>query len=223
MARGVPFIFLLEALILWMVAIQPETSLQEVVGGHVKLAERKVAVFQGRLMSPNEVRSAMYARGGVLPHDYQQSWYLCGDVSEEFFRRVANHERIAHSLNIFTTARKTSFAVFVLQIRECQARFLLPFASEKSMRFFEQAARTGVFLSLGQQGGDNALLLEFLCEPEKLAQLMRMCSGQAMPPRDVDMVELRLASHAMMQLPTIPSEFDKFPLSELCLTIVLDD
>ena len=189
----------------------------------MKSAEKTVAVFQGRLMSPNEVRSTMYERGGVLPQSYQQSWYLCGDVSEEFYRRVAHHERIVHSLNIFTTAGKTIFAVFVLQIREHQARFLLPYASEKSVRFFEQAARTGVFLSLGQQGGDNALLLEFLCEPEKLAQLMRMSSGKAIPPRDLDMVELKLASHAMMQLPTIPSEFDKFPLSELCLTIVLDD
>lgn len=189
----------------------------------MKLAERRVAVFQGRLMSANDVRSAMCGRDGVLPQAYQQSWYLCGDVSEEFFRRVAQHERIVHSLNIFTTAGKTSFAVFVLQIRDHQARFLLPFASEKSLRFFEQAARTGVFLSLGQQGGNNALLLEFLCEPEKLAQLMRMSSGQAMPPRDLDMVELRLAFHAMMQLSTIPSEFDGCPVSELCLNIVLDD
>lgn len=189
----------------------------------MKLAETQVPVFQGRLMSPNQVRSAVYAQGGVLPHDYQQSWYLCGDVSDEFFRRVSRHERMAHSMYIFTTAAKTSFAVFVLQIRDHQARFLLPFASEKSTRFFEQAARTRMFLSLGQMGGNNALLLEFLCEPEKYAQMTRMSSGQSIPPRDLDIVELRLASHAMMQLSSIPSQYVEHPLSELCLNIVLDD
>lgn len=174
-------------------------------------------------MSPNEVRSAVYRQGGVLPHDYQQSWYLCGDVSEEFFRRVSRHEKMAHSLYIFSTAGKASYAVFVLQIRDHQARFLLPFASEKSMRFFEQAARTRVFLSLGQMGGKNAFLLEFRCKPEKYAQMTRMSLGQSTPPRDLDIIDLRLASHAMMQLSSIPSQYVEHSLSELCLNIVLDD
>ena len=59
----------------------------------MKSAEHKVAVFQGRLMSPNEVRSTMNERGGMLPHSYQQSWYLCGDVSEEciFHTKLDTH------------------------------------------------------------------------------------------------------------------------------------
>lgn len=189
----------------------------------MKLAERDVPVFQGRLMAPSEVRGAVYGRGGSLPQAYMQSWYLCGDVSEEFYRRVANDENIAFNLNLFTTPGKTFFAVFVLQIRECQARFLLPLASERSVRFLEQAERTGVFMSLGKAGGNAALLVEFLCVQGKLAEFRADVRNSKSLPRDIDIIELRLASFSMMQVDMISSAFEGTSVSDVCLSVVLDD
>lgn len=189
----------------------------------MKVAESEVPVYQGRLMSPNEVRTAMYQRGGVLPHAYQQSWYLCGDVSEEFFRRVESHEKITHSLNIFRVNGNTSFAVFVLQIREQQARFLLPFASEKSARFVEQVERTGVFMSLGKAGTRDALLLEFNDRQSHLKELRSVAKRCARLPCDLDLIEVRMAAYSMTQVSAIPSVVQSESVSEVCLTVVLDD
>lgn len=189
----------------------------------MKLAEKNVSVFQARLLSPSEVRTEMFERGGVLPHAYQQRWYLCGDVSDEFFSRVKKHEKIVYSLNVFTTVRHASFAVFVLQIRDQQLRFLLPFASEKSLMFFGQACLIGVFLSLGQRGSNNALLQEFLCEPEILANLSTLYQARPVPQGEEAMNELRQAVQAMMRLSTIPSDCEGIPVSEVCLNVVLDD
>jgi hypothetical protein len=189
----------------------------------MKVAESSVPVYQGRLMSPNDVRSAIYQRGGILPHEYQQSWYLCGDVTDEFFRRVASHEKIMHSMNIFRVNGSTLFAVFSLQIREHQARFLLPLAAEKSARFVEQVERTGVFLSLGRAGNREALLVEFVDERNQLKELRGVVSECARLPRDIGLVELRMGAYSMMQVSAIPSVIQSESVSEICLTVVLDD
>jgi hypothetical protein len=188
----------------------------------MKIAENQVPVYQGRLMSPNDVRSAIYQRSRFVPQEYQQSWYLCGDVTDEFFRRVVSHEKITHSLNIFRVNGSTSFAVFCLQIREHQARFLLPLAAEKSVRFVEQVERTGVFLSLGRAGNREALLVEFIDERNQLRELRGVVSECARLPRDIDLVELRMASYAMTQMTAIPRGAGVEVVSEVCLSVVLD-
>lgn len=189
----------------------------------MKVVDSSVPVYQGRLMSPNEVRSAIYQNGGILPHDYQQSWYLCGNVTDEFFRRVAIDEKIVHRLDIIRVNGSTSFAVFSLQIHELQARFLLPLASERSVRFVEQVERTGLFMSLGQVGTRNTLLLEFVDEKDQFKQLRGVASEFARLPRDIDLVELRMASYSMMQLSSIPSGAVVDMVSKVCLSVVLDD
>jgi hypothetical protein len=205
------------------VAIPKETLLYRVDGGHMKVAESQVPVYQGRLMSPNEVRTAMYQRGGVLPHRYQQSWYLCGDVCEEFFQRVARHEKITHSVTIFSVNGSTFFAVFCLQICEHQTRFLLPFASEKSVRFVEQVERTGVFMSLGRAGTEEALLLEFVVGENQLRDLRAVAKRCSRLPCDVDINELKMASYSMTHASSIPNRSAASVVSEVCVNVILDD
>lgn len=189
----------------------------------MKIAESPVPVSQGRLMSPNEVRSAIYQSGGILPRNYQQSWYLCGNVTDEFFRRVAREERIVHSLDIFRVNGSTSFAVFSLQIQELQARFLLPLASERSVRFVEQVERTGLFMSLGKAGTRNTLLIEFIDEKDQFKQLRGVVRECARLPRDIDPIELSMASYSMTQVSSIPAQAAAAVVSDVCLTVVLDD
>ena len=178
-------------------------------------------IYQGRLMSPNDVRAALAQRGETLPLDYDRGWYLCGDVNHEFFRRVKRCEKIAHSSYIFRTGG-TTFAVFMLQIRECQARFLLPIASMKSARFVEQVSRVGVFLSLGNGGESEAVVLKFCISEGELEQLAQLAKQCARLPRDLDIVELRLAVFSMTQGSTIPSGHSSSETT-VCLSVILDD
>lgn len=189
----------------------------------MKVAESEVPVYQGRLMSPNEVRTALYQQGRALPHRYQQNWYLCGDVCEEFFRRVARDERITHSVSVFRVNGSTLFAVFCLQIREHQTRFLLPFASEKSVRFAEQIERTGVSVSLGRAGTKDALLLKFVIGENELRDLRTIVKRCSRLPCDVDINELKMASYSMTQALSIPNRSAETVVSEVCVNVILDD
>ena len=189
----------------------------------MKVAESKVQVYQGRLMSPNEVRSAIYQRGGIVPHQYQQSWYVCGGVTDEFYRRVARDEIPTFGIDIFRVNRNTSFAVFTLQIREQQARFLLPFASEKSVRFAEQVERTGIFLSLERTGTEDALLLEFVDTGNQFGQLRDVAKRCSRLPCDVDINELKMASFSMTQASSLPSRTVGEVVSDVCLNVIIDD
>ncbi|MBD8629007.1 hypothetical protein IFT64_18905 [Oxalobacteraceae sp. CFBP 8753] len=173
-------------------------------------------------MSPNDVRAAVYNQRKVLPREYQQGWYLCGDVTDEFFDRLRNGERMTESLDYFTVKGGQLFAVFTLQIREQQARFLLPLASEKSTRFVEQVERTGVFMSLGKGGATDALLVEFKGGRLRLRELLQASKRCGSLPYDVDPVILRLASLSMMQLEAVPSTNRHHVVAEVCLTVILD-
>lgn len=188
----------------------------------MKVIEKSKPIYQGRLMSPNDVRSAVARRGETLPGDYEGGWYLCGDVNPEFFRRVNRCEPIAQSSYIFR-AGDTTFAVFMLQIRECQARFLLPVASAKSARFMKQVSRVGVFLSLGNGGEREAVLLKFRCTERELERLAQMAGLCARLPRDLDVVELRLAVYSMTQSSTIPTGQGSHKVSDVSLSVILDD
>lgn len=202
---------------------QGDSTLQGRQRTYMKVAESKVQVYQGRLMSPNEVRSAIYQRGGIVPHQYQQSWYVCGSVTDEFYRRVAMDERPTFGIDIFRVNRNTSFAVFTLQIREQQARFLLPFASEKSVRLAEQVERTGIFLSLERTGTEDALLLEFVDTRNQFGQLRDVAKRSSRLPCDVDIDELKLASYSMTHASAVPSRAVADVVSEVCLNVILDD
>lgn len=188
----------------------------------MKVAESPITVYPGRLMSPNDVRAAVYERRNVLPKAYQQGWYLCGDVTNEFFHRLTGGEKVTESLDYFRVTGGQYFAVFTLQIREQQTRFLLPLASAKSVRFIEQAERTGVFLSLGKSGATDALLVEFKGGRVRLRELQTASKRSGSLPYDLDPLILRLASLSMMQVEAVPSTNPHCAVAEVCLTVILD-
>jgi hypothetical protein len=189
----------------------------------MKVIENAITACKGRLMSPNEVRSAVQNLGRTLPKQYQHGWYLCGDVTTEFFYRLKGGAKTTEAIDCFSVKGGQLFTVFSLQIGEQQARFLLPLASEKSLRFLEQVERTGVFLSLGKEGATDALLIEFKSGRTGLRELQLALKRCAHLPCDVDPVVLSLASFSMMQKKAVPSADPLCLVAEVCLTVVLDD
>jgi len=189
----------------------------------MRLAEKSVLVSQGRLMSPNEVRSTRYQRGNAPPQNSQQGWHLCGDVSEEFFRRLTNREGVVYSLSNFRIDGDKFFIVFALQIREHQVRLLLPLASERSARFLAEVARTGVLLLLGMAGTRDTHLLEFIDEDGQLNELCKLPKKLARLPFDIDPGILKMACYSMTQASAVPSRLATVVISEVCLSVVLND
>ena len=180
-------------------------------------AEKVISVFQGKLMSPREMNEAILGSrlADTIAPRYRGSWYLCGDVSEEFFQLAQSRKNTpGYAFSVFTTPGGTAFAAFVLQLRNHQARFLLPFSTEKSGRFLEQAARTGVYLSLGRNGGHEALLVEFASVAELMGPLKAYTNIIKSLPRDIPDIDLQIAGQQMMSPSDVPSAHPEFPVVE---------
>ena len=187
-------------------------------------ADIAMTAFQGRLMSPREMHDSIANSrlAGTIPDTYRGRWYLCGDVSEEFYQLALAGNSPGYTLGTFSTPGGTIFAVFVLQLQNRQARFLLPLITEKSTRFAEQIERTGLYLSLGRDGGRDALLVEFQCVAELLAPLRSYSRSIKGLPRDLPTRDLQIAGQHVFDPAGIPSAHPHFEVDEVCMTVVLD-
>jgi hypothetical protein len=191
----------------------------------MQLADKAVSVFQGKLMSPREMHEAISGSrfADTISREYRGSWYLCGDVSEEFYQLALAGNSPGYSLAVFSTPGGTVFAAFVLQLRNHQARFLIPFCSAKSGRFMEQLERTGLYLSLGRNGGREALLVEFKCLAELLGPLHAYSKVIKGLPKDVPDIDLQIAGQHILGLSGIPSSHPDHTVDDVCVTVVLDE
>lgn len=181
---------------------------------------QSVPVFQGRLMSPREAHEA--TAGRAISTDYTSKWHLCGDVNESFFQLCLAGNSPGFSVGVFKTPGGAVFASFVLQLLNQQARFLLPLSTEKCLRFVEQVQRTGLCLSLGRNGGTQALLALFevadiLLPLRRHAQLLNRL------PRDLTADDLRIAGQQMLSLDGAPSSIPQYDVEGISVTVVLDN
>lgn len=188
----------------------------------MNLSQKSVTVCQGHLMSTNELRYARRHQFSRFPQKPNEKLFLCSDVSEEFFRRLKNREETRHSLSYFRIDGNKVFIVFMLQIREHQARFLLPLASQKSIEFVEQVEKTGVLMSLGRAGTRDAIVRAFIDGTDQLNGIRSVCKRFAQQPVDVDLGILKMACYSMTQVDPIPGAFAEIAVSELCLSVVFD-
>jgi len=188
----------------------------------MNLSQKSVMVCQGHLMSTNELRYAKHDQFNMFLQKSNERLFLCSDVSEEFFRRLKNREETRHSLSYFRIDGNNVFLVFMLQIREHQARFLLPLASQKSIEFVEQVEKTGVLMSLGRAGTRDAILRAFMYATDQLNGIRSVCEKFSQQPVNIDLGILKMACYSMTQVDPIPGAFAEIAVSELCLSVVLD-
>lgn len=186
----------------------------------IEVEGQSVHVFQGRLMSPREVQEATSGRS--ISTEYTAKWHLCGDVSESFFELCAAGSSPGFAVGSLKTPGGAVFASFVLQLRNQQARFLLPLSTEKCVRFLEQAERTGLCLSLGRNGAQQALLAPFDIE-DMLEPLRRHAQLLGRLPRDLTAEDLRFAGQQLMSFEGAPSIMSEYALESVSLTVVLDN
>jgi hypothetical protein len=68
-------------------------------------ANSTATVFQGKLMSPREMHEAIVGShlASTIPDVYRGRWYLCGDVSEEFYQLALAGNSPGYTLGAFST------------------------------------------------------------------------------------------------------------------------
>jgi hypothetical protein len=185
----------------------------------------KVMVYNGRLMSPDEVRLATRDYG-VMPREIRRSWVVCGDVSDELWLALRDTpwQKRGMRLSTFSTPTNTAYAVFVVQLGGRQARILLSLSDKSVVQLFAEGGATGIWLSMGRNDGDDTLLLEFF--PSVPAQLQpvsfiaRSCKTLSIEDARV---EFQRAARAVMERETVPSLIQNCRVDEVSLTVILPD
>ncbi|QDZ26602.1 hypothetical protein [Noviherbaspirillum sp. UKPF54] len=178
------------------------------------------ALYLGRLMSPKEVLAATSDRTGI-PHNVRRSWTLCGDVPETFWDTLKNDPRLVGlRASGFTTPSNTAYATFTVQVRDYQTRFLLPLGDEKVSTFIEDA-QAGIWLSLGRNEGNDALLHQFVLTPAELAPLATI-SRRCRPPHwQYALAELEQVTCKALELDLIGSALPGFIVNHVAVNLVL--
>lgn len=185
------------------------------------LKDFSTSFYQARLMSPNDVRGAIYGQNQVIPDNFVQSWCLCGDVCDEFYKRVLAGRPICYGIMLFSVVQETFYAGFTLQIDEYQVRFLLPLGSDKCERFFEQVERTGLNISLGQAGKSNALLLAFELASGSRELIERCLAKSRLVRGNIEPVQMKMAIDMVSDIEAVPSVYRYLLVENITVNIVI--
>jgi hypothetical protein len=182
------------------------------------------AVYLGRLMSPQEVQAATSQRMEI-PDGIRSCWYLCGDITEELWYAINNSSNInkGFCLNALTRHDGGSYVIFTFQLRDMQCRFLLSVRDKKVINFLDNAQKTGIWLSLGRDDGNQAILQPFLLSPEHLRPISDFAkSCNVMAPEEA-LVDFRLAAFEVIKPVTVPSILQGFEIRQVSLSIITSD
>jgi hypothetical protein len=180
-------------------------------------------LYLGRLMSPNEVAGATLENRSI-PSAVKLSWALCGDTSKECWELIQNkQEQVAYRISGFTSTWQSAFAIFTVQVRDHQTRFLLPLGLEKTNQFIESGGHNGIVVSLGRNGADAAVLREFKIRPDELEPLLAMSNRCVAWGGARSFEELQLVCIEALKLNTIPSALPGFQVSHAHLNVIAPD
>jgi hypothetical protein len=179
------------------------------------------AIYLGRLMSPQEVKEATMTRNEI-PCIVQNSWFLCGDVTDEFWCALLENPRKNHGFRVsaFTTPSDGAYVMLTVQLKNMQCRFLLSLSDAKVIKFIDDAGKTGIWLSLGRNDGHESILQAFPVNPEHLQPISALAHGcKNLAPADA-LVEFQLAALAAQDRKTIPSVVPGFAVRHVSLSLI---
>jgi hypothetical protein len=184
--------------------------------------ERMPAFSPATLWSPGEVQTAIAQEPLDLRKKFKGSWYLCGDISNEMFKVLAEESRQELALRVFgiETPVGARYGIVCHQIRSHVHRFLLPLY-EPRVGDFLLAMRGGrLGIQLGREGSEHAAMLtaQAPLEPE-LVPLVKLAS-----PLPRELARLAIGELASVIAETSqPSGFNvgPEPAYEVSLSVVL--
>ncbi|MEO7032110.1 MAG: hypothetical protein ABI351_01125 [Herbaspirillum sp.] len=183
----------------------------------------EVNINLGRLMSPHEV-SVATSDNKNIPDCVKKAWTLCGDISEKFWSLITSEkDDVGFRLSAFTAPEKSAFVIFTIQIREYQTRFILLLGNEKANEFMKTGGNTGIYLSLGKNGGDDALLRRFEIKASELQPILVISKRCAPWSLAGGLTKLQLACGAALDAKTVPSALPNFSVGHVVLNVVLPD
>lgn len=179
-------------------------------------------LFFGRLMSPSEIRAATF-HNRTVPEHVKRSWSLCGDTSEECFELLQNeHEPAVFRISGFVTNVKSAFAVFTVQVRDHQNRFLFRLGGKRIQSFLESLESNGITVSLGTRDSETAILRDFNFNPVDIRPIRTMSMRSLSRNALLDAMELELATCEILKPKSIASAIPSFSVNHVNLNVIAE-
>ena len=131
-----------------------------------------------RLMSPAEVEIGTADSPEFTRERTRGHWVLCWDVSSEMYQELKTDSSPGSFVRITGFASPGGFNYWVMthQAKTHQHRFILSLVDPNVKALLDCITTSGVLsFSMGNDGGDDALILGHPFAPEVFVPLLRMC------------------------------------------------
>lgn len=164
-----------------------------------------------RLMRPSEVAAATQNQPKIVQTRVAGRWMLCGDVSSEMFRLLKQVSTPYFPTRVtgFHSPSGHGYGVLTHQVNGhgLQSRFVVCLSDPKVREFLAATATEQVSFMLGNNNGNDALILESPLKSNELTPLLAMSQEISKQEQKSALQELPLVLEAVTSLAKVPSLF----------------
>jgi len=162
-----------------------------------------------RLMRPSEVAEATQNQPENVKARVAGRWMLCGDVSPKMFSLLKNVSTPFFPTRAtgFHSQTGRGYGVLTHQVNGhgLQSRFVLCLSDPNVREFLAATATEQVSFMLGNDNGNDALILESPLKSNELTPLLAMSQEASQQEQKVELLELPLVLEAVTSLTQVPS------------------
>lgn len=180
--------------------------------------------YFARLMTPTEVAGATSRQPVQVRQKTEGRWVLCGDVSATMFNRLKEEPRQLFQTRLtgFSSSGGYAYCVMSHQVDRHQSRLVLPLYDPSVRRFVEAMTTSGelAFL-LGDDDGDNAVLLECPLKPKEFLPLLAMSSEANLEQQRDALQELPILMAVMGNPLQVPSLHNGVSVQHVSVSMLL--
>lgn len=179
-------------------------------------------VFEGRLMTPQEVTESFICRGEFVPPKLKGNWFLCGDVTAGMFDAVKAKgvAKLALRLSVFTTPQGGVYLVLTHQIGASHHRFVLPVWDADVLAGVKALYSGRLQFMLARQETQEALVISSGFEQDEIEPLLAHRA-----PEDSDqlltlLAEMPTVVQTMRQMEAVPGCNWLGPVAEVAVSVI---
>jgi hypothetical protein len=164
-----------------------------------------------RLMRPSEVAAATQDQPKIVQTRVAGRWMLCGDVSSKMFRLLKQVSTPYFPTRVtgFHSPSGHGYGVLTHQVNGhgLQSRFVVCLSDPKVREFLAATATEQVSFMLGNNNGNDAMILESPLKSNELTPLLAMSQEMSKQEQKSALQELPLVLEAVTGISQVPSLF----------------
>lgn len=179
--------------------------------------------YFARLMTPIEVARATARQPIQVRQKTEGHWLLCGDVSAPMFSllREVPKQNFPTRLTGFNSPGGFGYGVITHQVLRQQHRFVLSLYDPAVRSFLESMSKQQVTFMLGNNDGNDALLLENPIKPIEFLPLLAMNVEASLEEQRRAIQELPILMETMGNPLQVPSLLKEFSVQHVSVSFLL--